>query len=165
MDALQLETATPVSLGGGPLGYYFFTLQSSDGSGRASIGSMTIGFNNPGSGTFTSFFDVFVDIHYGALNGPIVAQPAFPLNNSGAPWSNVAPPGATLINGVDNLLNKADTANDFWPTTVIESEPGATHVVTPDVVTPEPSTLLAGALMLLPFGASTARILRKRMAV
>jgi hypothetical protein len=30
------------------------------------------------------------------------------------------------------------------------------------VVVPEPTTMIAGALLLLPFGASTLRILRKR---
>jgi hypothetical protein len=29
---------------------------------------------------------------------------------------------------------------------------------------PEPTTLIAGALLLLPFGASTIRILRKKVA-
>jgi hypothetical protein len=29
---------------------------------------------------------------------------------------------------------------------------------------PEPTTMIAGALLLLPFGASTLRILRKRTA-
>jgi hypothetical protein len=154
MDALQLESATPISLGGGPLGFYFVTLQSTDGAGPASTGSMTINFSNPGSGTFTSFFDVFADIHFGAPNGPIVAQPVLTLQNPGASWGNVAPPGATLINGVDNMLNGANTANDFWPMgSFTESEPGATHVVAPDVV-PEPSTFVG---LLMGAGAFLAR--------
>jgi hypothetical protein len=33
------------------------------------------------------------------------------------------------------------------------------------VVVPEPTTLVAGALLLLPFGASTLRIVRKKRAV
>ncbi len=36
--------------------------------------------------------------------------------------------------------------------------------LTVDPVVPEPSTILGGALLLLPFGASTLRILRKRQA-
>jgi hypothetical protein len=83
MDALQLESATPISFGGGPLGFYFITLQSSDGTGPASTGSMTINF---GPNTFTSSLDVFFDVHYGALNGPIVYANDFVLSNPGASW-------------------------------------------------------------------------------
>lgn len=50
MNALQLETAAPTSLFGGPLGLYFITLQSVRG-GSASAGNMTIDF---GAGTFNS---------------------------------------------------------------------------------------------------------------
>jgi len=49
-----------------------------------------------------------------------------------------------------------DGVNGPWSATY----PGATLVPVPAV--PEPTTMIAGALLLLPFGASTLRILRKR---
>ena len=39
------------------------------------------------------------------------------------------------------------------------------YIVAPVTPVPEPTTLIAGALLLLPFGASTLRILRKRQRV
>src|SRR5271155_4446714 len=98
MDALQLETAAPTALLGGPVGFYFITLQSSDGTGPASTGAMTINF---APNTFTSSLDVFFDVHYGALNGPIVYSTDLTLSNGGAPWGNIAPAGSQLINGVN----------------------------------------------------------------
>ena len=141
MDALQLESATPVSLGGGPLGFYFITLQSADGTGPASTGAMTINFS---PNTFSSSLDVFFDVHFGALNGPIVLQSNLALSNPGTPWGNVPPPGAITINGVNQNLNGNNNLSDFWPNgSFSETEAGTTHVVAD--ATPEPATMaLAG---------------------
>jgi hypothetical protein len=156
MDALQLETAAPVSLGGGPLGNYFITLQSARG-GPVSLGSMTISF---GPNTFVSSLDVFFDVRYGSLNGPIVQSGDLLLSSTGTSWGNVAPAGALLINGVNHMLDGTDIEQDFWPAQIVEQHPnGATHVVA--ATTPEPTTMIAGALLLLPFGASALRSLRK----
>ena len=140
MDLLQLVSDTPISLGGGPLGFYYVDLQSTDGTGPASTGSITINWNTNTSGTFTSSLDVFFDVHYGALNGPIVAQSDATLSNSGAAWSDIAPPGAVLIDGVDNLLNGNDITNDFWPGQFTEMEAGVVHTVEPATM-PEPASL------------------------
>jgi hypothetical protein len=144
MDALQLESATPTTFGGGPLGYYFITLQSAMG-GPASTGSMTINFTDD---TFTSSLDVFFNVDFGALNGPIVYQGNLVLSNPGTPWGNVAPPNSVLINGANYQLNGVNNANDFWPLGAFtETEPGgAVHVVS-DASVPEPSTYMAALLL------------------
>jgi hypothetical protein len=138
MDALQLETVAPTSLGGGPVGNYFITLQSTDGTGPASVGSMTI---NSGPNTFSSTLDVYFDVHFGSLNGAIVAQSNFILTSADTTWSHNAPAGSLLINGVNNLLDGTDTSQDFWPTPFTETESGATHTVDPASV-PEPSVAI-----------------------
>jgi hypothetical protein len=56
--------------------------------------------------------------------------------------------------------------NGYWGYTPTSGQPGyeAGQVVTYNFISdvPEPSTVVAGMLLLLPFGASTLRILRKR---
>jgi hypothetical protein len=160
MDALQLMSTTPTTLGGlGPLGYYYITLQSTDNAGPVSTGAMTISFANSAGGTFTSALDVFFDIHYGALNGPIVYMSNAALSNPGDTWSRTAPPNSVLINGADYLLDGNDTTEDFWPgAPLIESEPGATHVVAPASL-PEPASM---ALLLAGGGLALRR--RRRWA-
>jgi hypothetical protein len=140
MDALQLETVAPVSFGGGPLGYYFVTLQSS-GGGPASTGSMTV--NN---GTFSSSLDVFFDIRYGSLSGPIVAASDTLLVDPGSPWSHTAPPGSVLIPGVNYDLNGTDTSADFFPGPGLHNGP---HEVNAAAVPDATSTL---TLLLMPLG-------------
>jgi hypothetical protein len=133
----------------GPLGNYFITLQSTDGTGPASTGVMTINNSGPG-GTFSSTLDVFFDIHFGSLTGPIVAENNLLLSSSDVPWSHMAPPGAVLIDGVDNMLNGTNTANDFWPTPFTETEGMfAMHKVDPTSAAgvPTPAPLPAGALL------------------
>ena len=45
------------------------------------------------------------------------------------------------------------------------SNPNDTGVAQPQLIAvPEPATILAGVLTLLPFGASTLRILRRKQA-
>jgi hypothetical protein len=150
--ALQLESIDNPAL--------YLTLQSVRG-GTASTGEASI---SP-AGTFESFFDVFFDIRYGGLDGPIVQSGDLSLSSSGS-WSHEAPAGAPLIPGVNYMLNGTDTSADFWIVGPIShtnpDDPTNPHH---DVVnTPEPSTCIAGALLLLPFGASTLRMLRRRTA-
>jgi hypothetical protein len=153
-DDLQLESATPFSFGGGPVGFYFITLQSQDGTGPASTGSIDINFTSPAGGTFTSSLDVFFDVHYGALNGPIVFNDNLVLSNSGDTWGRIPPPGAVLIDGANNLLNGVDHSEDFFVAPpLIEMHPAgplaATHVVQ-EAQVPEPASLsvLAGMGLL-----------------
>ena len=143
MDDLQLESATPYSFGGGPVGYYYITLQSQDNTGPISTGSMTISFGSPAGGTFTSALDVFFDVHYAALNGPIVYSSDLTLSNSGDEWGRVPPPDAVLITGANYLLNGIDDSEDFFVNPpLIESHPGGvgTHIVQ-EAQVPEPATM------------------------
>jgi hypothetical protein len=149
LDALQLETEAPTTFGGMvPSGTYFITLDPS----KASMGQMTINFATATSGTFSSSLDVWFDIHAGSLTGT-QEGPAIELTlqNGSANWSTIAPPGAELINEVNNLLNGSTTANDFWPGgTVTEMHTGgAAHQVTDADVPDGGSTL---ALLALPAG-------------
>jgi hypothetical protein len=70
-------------------------------------------------------------------------------------------------NGAFNViaLNMYSTSPGTTPgaTTIID---GVTYYLKQDVlaVVPEPTTMIAGALLLLPFGASTLRALRKNRA-
>jgi hypothetical protein len=101
VDALQLMTATPVSIGGGPLGYYYATLNTS----FANTGVLTVdSFPSGGSaGTFHDFFTVNVDIRFGALNGPIVAPAGQPgvtqlILDCAAQWQTFLPlPPPTVV--------------------------------------------------------------------
>jgi hypothetical protein len=59
-------------------------------------------------------------------------------------------------------LNPDPTANYEYGPDVFGNQ-GRTYAIGVDVSTvPEPTTMIAGALLLLPFGASTLRMLRKR---
>jgi hypothetical protein len=157
MDVLQLESTVPTTLGGlGPLGIYYITTQSQDGDGPASTGTMTITFATPAGGTFTSSLDVFFDVHYGALNGPVVAQQDLVLSNAGDAWGRIPTPGEVLINGANNLLDGADHNSDFFVAPpLIESHPtGAQHVVT-EAGVPEPATM--GIVALVSMAALSRR--------
>ena len=146
MLALQLVSVSPINLGAG-LGLYFITLQSARG-GSASTGRMTINFTPQ---TFDSFFDVFFDLRFEDLNGPIVQSTSLRLSSSGVPWSNLAPPGSLLIDGVNNLLNGSNNNNDFWPIgLIIETHPeGAQHVASSTTVPDSGSTFTLLGLTLI----------------
>jgi len=172
MVALQLVTVAPTAAFG-PLDFYYITLQSARG-GPASVGQMTIDFNNvnapppqqPVNGTFSSFFDVFFDIREGSLTGPIVFSNDLVLTNSGTPWSHYASTTEYLIDGVNTDLDgNNDQLADFHVISpIIESHPsGAQHVartlLTSDVA-PEPGSLL---LLLGPVGTLAAIGARGRL--
>ncbi|MGA2324338.1 MAG: PEP-CTERM sorting domain-containing protein [Sedimentisphaerales bacterium] len=158
---LQLESVGPVSIGGGPVGEYFLTLQSFRG-GAASTDSGLMYFNpDNAGGTFTDTLDVYYDLRYGNLIGPIVAsgECVLPLvppeGTSGDPWTHNGsyPP---VIQNVNYLLDGTDTTKDFWPGPPpdpdydVHSDGSAnTHAV---LVIPEPSGLALlslGGLALL----------------
>ena len=145
LDAVQLETAAPATFGGGPVGNYFVTLQSADGTGPASTGQMTLTFG--AQPTFTTSLDVFYDIHYGSLTGQIVQKGDLEISNSSATWGNAAPIDATLINGINNDLNGTNNSGDFW-TTSLQAQSSCfdgTQIIGPTLAAPEPkSWALAG---------------------
>ncbi len=145
--ALQLKTAVPVDLGAGP-GYYYITLSS----GTPSLGTMEITGSGPGGGTFdTHNFDVYFDVRYGSLTGPIVTSSSVTLGSSGTSWGRT-PTGPVVIDGVNHNLNGSNSDEDFWVIGVL-SETGlnAAHILVP---VPEPSTFLAGFLLTGLMGGS-----------
>jgi hypothetical protein len=84
------------------------------------------------------------------------------VNYSGA--SDVLPGVPTVI--TYSFTADANTSTlTFMDTSLFDSNAGwidnvnLTHVLTP---VPEPTTMVAGALLLLPFGASTLRMLRRK---
>jgi hypothetical protein len=150
--ALDLQSVAPVS-GGPAAGHFIFvTLQSTDNTGPASTGQMTINFPSgatTSNGTFTSFFDVFFDVHLDSPNGPIVNNGQLHLSNSGANWMHDPVSGELLIDGVNNNLNGMNRNADFHTPFVSEMEMGAVHNVQPTLAEiPEPSTWVGGALAL-----------------
>jgi len=154
IEALQLESAVPVTTGVGTQ-FLFATL-----TGIQSDGSMTISWvPGGGSGTETSSLPVSFAIHDGSLTGPIDPSITIPgvciagicsdTFTSADAWSNVAPPNALLIPGVDYLLNGSTTANDFF-VDLSESALLASHFVRPATGVPEPGTLaLLGTVLAL----------------
>jgi hypothetical protein len=171
LAALQLETVDPISFGGGPFGDYFLTLQSVRG-GTASGGTMNITFGPEGEphGTFNSTLDVFFDIRFGSLSGPIVFSSDVLLTAADVPWGHTAPIDALLIAGVDYLLDGVDTYQDFFPgglTLEGGAQPFA-HINNDDplkphhvVITPEPTTSM---LAILAIGLSGLNQYRRKIS-
>ncbi|HME72507.1 MAG TPA: PEP-CTERM sorting domain-containing protein [Myxococcota bacterium] len=160
MDTLQLETVAPTNFLGAGFGNYFVTLQpTSPAGGSPSTGSLTVSWDGTGlAGTFSSTLDVFFDIHFGALNGPVVYSSNLVLSQSGASWSDLPPAGAVLINGANQFLSgtPGDPTQDFLPGMFSETQPGGDqHVVMPG--TPEPSTAV-----LLGLGVAAIAVKRRR---
>jgi hypothetical protein len=86
--ALQLRSVDQVSIFGGPVGYYYVTLQSVRGGTASNDTGSTI-FNSAGTGgTFSDALDVLYDVRYGALNGPVVYSSDCSLVNAGADWTH-----------------------------------------------------------------------------
>lgn len=143
--ALQLVSVAPIDFGAG-LDFYFITLQTA----APSVGEMTITFDDPASGTFSSFIDVAFDVRKGDLAGDIVTSALLRLSSSDVPWDRTSPADALEIDGVNHLLNGLDITTDFWVDDFTEEHPsGARHSVT--LATPEPGTLSLLAISTLAF--------------
>jgi hypothetical protein len=104
---------------------------------------------------------------------PIVAAGGSIINGSSSVWTLAK--GSTTLSALDALIDPisgltygqetvgwAGVSIGFWniPDTI-----GATANFDSLTVVPEPTTMIAGALLLLPFGASTLRMLRKTRTV
>jgi len=130
MNALQVQSLAPVE---GTDEYDYLNLDS----GNPSTGTMTINAD----GTYTSTLDVYFDIRFGSLSGPIESTGELTLNASGN-WSPNAPPGALLIPGVNYDLNGVDTSGDFWPVgPVIYSDSSGDQLELEPTSVPESSTV------------------------
>jgi hypothetical protein len=106
---------------------------------------MTIVFDSMDGGSFgTSFFDVFFDIRFGALDGPVVTSGQINLDSSGNHWGRTPPPGAVIVPGINYLLNGQNTEDDFWPIGIVNHN--GPHPVT--TAMPVPATLVLFGLGL-----------------
>lgn len=152
LAALQLRSVSQVSFGGGPLGYYYLTLQSvRGGPASTDTGLMTFNADPNVGGTFTDTLDVFFDVRFGSLTGPIVLSDACMLNNAGAAWTHDGS-SAPVIDGVNHLLNGTDTSQDFWPGYIAHSDSlGNIHII------PEPSGLVLFGLGVLALATKLRR--------
>jgi hypothetical protein len=150
LDVLQLRSVNQVSFGGGPLGYYYVTLQSARG-GTATIdtGSMYFAPDNA-SGTFTDLMDVYFDVRYASLTGPIVLSTDCLMDNTGAEWTHLGSYDP-VIEHVNYLLDGTQQ-EDFWTPYVVHIDPvGNIHIV------PEPSGLALLCLGVLCLAIKTRR--------
>lgn len=162
--ALQLMSSAPANFGLG-VGTYFITLQSTR-NGPSSTGTMTINFNgtddnlpNTPEGTFSSFFDVFFDVRFGSLTGPIAMSTSLVLSNSGASWDAnpsandvivAGPRGDVAANLHTGKINNVDIHDmDFFPVSTITESAGADVHTVQTTTTPEPGTLLLMGCALL----------------
>jgi hypothetical protein len=113
-------------------------------------------------------------VTFDALNGSLVypginyTGPAFSLQASGGPLANYSaltdvPAGVPQALTYSFTAVSTSTTLTFLDTSGFDSNAGWIDNVSLALV-PEPPTMIAGALLLLPFGASTLRILRKRTA-
>jgi hypothetical protein len=123
---------------------------------------MAINFASPLGGTFDSQFNLFVDVRFGGLGGPIVLSPMLQLVGTDIPWDRTPPANALLIFGVnDQLCGAGNTLCDFWPGTVTEAHPGVgVHVAEPADTVPEPGMAVflgVGGLAVLSVSRRLAR--------
>jgi len=145
VDAMQLESVSPMF--GAQNGFL-----NLDGSQLSSdTGSLAINAN----GTFTSFFDVFFDIQAGSLTGTTEATGSLSVTGSGD-WVST-PSGWYVTSSSYDVTPQLSTGSANWPTA---SESG---VMTLTTAVPEPGTMIAGALMLLPLGSGAVRRLGKKL--
>ena len=173
LAALQLRTVSMVNLGAG-LNFYYVTLQSARvGGGTPSRGMLTITLKsaddhapNTPEGTFSSFFDVFFDIHVGSLTGPIVDSADLTLTSSGNQWDANPMPGTFLVPGPvgDGTANwhtgKGPDQMDFFPLGEIkETHPDGSQHLARVATVPEPGGIV---LMLSGFGVVALSIRRAR---
>jgi hypothetical protein len=150
--ALQLETAAPVNFMGNGADNYFVTLTPN----QQDTGTLGITFNSASipaaGGTFTSSITLNADIHKGALNGAAVDSVSLMLSSGVTPWSRTPPPGSVTIPGVNQLLDGADTNQDFWPGMALPQmvwNGGGLNDVAEDAVLPLPSSVNGGIALLL----------------
>jgi hypothetical protein len=124
-----------------------------------------------------------VPVWSGTLSAPLTAGTTYEFSAWIASIYNVAPAQLTFSVGgvqIGTTITPASTGvwQQFSATFVATGAPGlgvinlntvanGNDFVLDDismVAVPEPATMIAGALLLLPFGASTLRILRKKVA-
>jgi hypothetical protein len=91
------------------------------------------------------------------LDGPLTAYPDGNYYNSFLLYANYG--GPDLVLWLENIGSGSSPFVGTYP-----GVSGDAYVEVSGAAVPEPTTMIAGALLLLPFGASTLRILRKSRA-
>ncbi len=83
-------------------------------------------------------------------------------NNLPAGYASVTDPSLGAYGVI--ALNLYDVHIGGYNDTQVQFSDGTLHYINQDLlaIVPEPTTMIAGALLLLPFGASTLRLLRRR---
>jgi len=109
---MHLVTTANVDFGLGS-GLYYLTLQSERGAMLESVGGSNFS-QSPGGGTYNELFNLKYDLRKGSPTGPIAVSNSISFGHPDTAWTRVAPPGALLFNGRNNLLNGTDNALDFW---------------------------------------------------
>jgi hypothetical protein len=143
------QISPPVMTGSWDVGFYAFGNPFDTITGTIISGGA---FEDPGlraSGWFSSGNDSVADISGGSAVNALV----FIAHFAGEPPLPGATPPFVLNFEVFNEGSKVGETMLGWTGNEFDVVP-----------VPEPSTLLAGVLLLLPFGASTLRSLRKRQA-
>jgi hypothetical protein len=144
--ALQLKSVNQFNWGAGN-GYHYITLDT----GQSSTGTMDITFDDAAGGTFDSFFTVYYDIRYGAVDGTIISFGNHLMEANSVPWGRVSPDEDYEIQDVNYLLDGSTTNEDFWPDgEIIHIPPTGTDKH--NVSAPEPATmslLAIGGLALI----------------
>lgn len=139
--SVQLASvSTYNSAGNTPYFEYHTAIPAGQGLGAGNVTAFSLtslGLKNAASFTLTGF-----------LNGNQVASMVVPANST---LTTVYPTGPGWSN-IDRVT--------FQPYAAVTME----DVQIGGIAVPEPTTLIAGALLLLPFGASTLRVLRKGRA-
>jgi hypothetical protein len=148
--------------------------QGSVPSGSANITSPTVTI---GAGDTTFGFQDQYNTDTADFNGSTLTVSDVMTGSGALPWNMIftdsAITGITLVS--DNFYNgvtatiTGDTITLNWPGTYPVYGGGGPYTaaytavfnVTSSTAVPEPTTLLAGAMLLLPFGARTLRVLRK----
>lgn len=158
--ALSLQSVSPVDIGG-----TFFDISVGLDGTQPSVGELELTLDNAGtpSGTFSSFFDVFVEISLvdastGVIGPTFSGFPSLRLEGIGN-WTSELPPQSVVVTGPpgDQTANTHDPLSpdsfDFYiDGLVVEEHPGggARHVARFSVI-PEPGTttvLCIGAIVL-----------------
>jgi hypothetical protein len=88
--ALSLESIAPIQLGAS-----FFDVFVDLNPAVRSMGQLNVMHNDPGGGTFDSFFDVFTEITFTEVGNPsnrMVVPQQDHITSMGSMWSHTSPP-------------------------------------------------------------------------
>jgi hypothetical protein len=143
-------------------------IQGPLGTLNALSASYTLLSSGPGPGNVQPYFILYLtdDPTY---SSPILSTYGTPLNSFSSVHVGNLTHGSITLSALDAVIDP-NSGLPYGQSTVawvgLEIGNGGSGAANANIdsitVVPEPTTMIAGALLLLPFGASTVRILRKR---